>query len=1060
MGRNTGPIYDSIATGKVTGVVNWTWSVGGLVGANSELGTITSSFAAGDVLGSGGVGGLVGSNNGMVSNSSSFGNVNGTSMVGGLVGNNNEGQGGSINSSFSLGNVSGHAWVGGLVGHKGYGFSISNSHYNVEKVLINGAHHVTFGGLFDPQYRDWIENEMNLEITDYGSTLRLADDHYEISGVQGFMDLLGFADIYEYKYRLVMDLDFSQYSNIYIPYLASQEFDGNGKTIFNLCIDQSFSSGVGLFGTIIHGSINNLYLENVQNSGYWWVGGLIGQNYYGNIIASSIGSGNVSGINDVGGLIGNNYFGSLSSSFSKACVNGIENIGGLVGFNWGSISKSYSTGRTEGDSKTGGLIGTNFGGSVFDSYSTGLIIGTGQKGGLIGNSTKVTVSNCFWDVQTSGLMTSGGGVGKTTKEMKTKSIYTDAGWDFGTVWTIIENGTYPFLRWQDRLPPVADPGLNITVDEGTIVTLNGEKSLDDMGIINYTWTFTDGDKVMLHGLSTLYRFNNPGLFIVNLTVEDSIGNLDTDSMTVKVNDSVPPVAKLSFKNSDDFYRIKAKKFIVRVNENITLSAEGSFDPVGEIVEYHWEIPSQITLISGSLSGDKEASERIIFRFDGNSNYYHNITLWVRDSSGLVSPKDWVSLMPDSAPPYLDSYTIYDKRSKTFLVAPYMIDEDVELEFNASRASDNGEVIDHIWSFNDGSGPFNGMIVDHYFFDPGSYNISLLLVDAVGNRMKFENRTILVRDTTKPIPVMVLSDLEIDMGSEVVLDGSRSYDPRTTGDLYDAISSYTWYLYSVGENYTKQTVIGHGGVIEHTFLLPGYWVLNLTIIDENGLTAWTEKTLLIGGPDLQVDAVIFVDPAMDKIKEGDRAKISIIIKNTGTTDIQRDIEWDLKVTLDGKTIQIYTIDREIRAGGSIHINFSYTFESRGSKELMVYLDPTNVVPEMVENNNDYEIDFKVNILNDGGFPIFCISQLVLTILLIGLSLSLFLYLRKRMEHGTSSGGLQEGTDQASKNDDEVLGPNDILMGSDDRMVRDDREGEIGPGINGPTYEMDDDIIPQE
>jgi hypothetical protein len=42
---------------------------------------------------------------------------------------------------------------------------------------------------------------------------------------------------------------------------------------------------------------------------------------------------------------------------------------------------------------------------------------------------------------------SAGGTGKTTAEMKTKSTFTDAGWDFIEIWGIGENQTYPYLRF-------------------------------------------------------------------------------------------------------------------------------------------------------------------------------------------------------------------------------------------------------------------------------------------------------------------------------------------------------------------------------------------------------------------------------------------------------------------------------------------------------------------------------------------------------------------------------------------------------------------------------------
>jgi hypothetical protein len=118
VGYNVGTISYSYATGNVSG----TGSVGGLVGYN--VGTISYSYATGNVSGSSGVGGLVGANSGTISYSYATGGVSGSSGVGGLVGYNV----GTISYSYATGNVSGTGSVGGLVGANSD--TISNSYWN------------------------------------------------------------------------------------------------------------------------------------------------------------------------------------------------------------------------------------------------------------------------------------------------------------------------------------------------------------------------------------------------------------------------------------------------------------------------------------------------------------------------------------------------------------------------------------------------------------------------------------------------------------------------------------------------------------------------------------------------------------------------------------------------------------------------------------------------------------------------------------------------------------------------------------------------------------------
>jgi hypothetical protein len=96
--------------------------VGGLVGWNE--GNVSDSYSTGSVTGDEDVGGLVGKSYGTVSNSYSTGSVTGDEYVGGLVGQNHRG---NVGNSYSKNNVTGREAVGGLVGVNYFGI-VSNSY--------------------------------------------------------------------------------------------------------------------------------------------------------------------------------------------------------------------------------------------------------------------------------------------------------------------------------------------------------------------------------------------------------------------------------------------------------------------------------------------------------------------------------------------------------------------------------------------------------------------------------------------------------------------------------------------------------------------------------------------------------------------------------------------------------------------------------------------------------------------------------------------------------------------------------------------------------------------
>jgi hypothetical protein len=156
---NGAAIYDvGLIDANITG-----WTVGGLVGYNN--GSVTNSSVSGMVKGAYGVGGLIAENHGSVSDSKSSGTVNARGLAGGLVGLNHgsatrsyfsgtvnllsdDGAGGlvgdnrgSVVSSYALGAVTGTGSnVGGLIG--GSSGPVTDSYANV---TVTGANQV--GGL-------------------------------------------------------------------------------------------------------------------------------------------------------------------------------------------------------------------------------------------------------------------------------------------------------------------------------------------------------------------------------------------------------------------------------------------------------------------------------------------------------------------------------------------------------------------------------------------------------------------------------------------------------------------------------------------------------------------------------------------------------------------------------------------------------------------------------------------------------------------------------------------------------------------------------------------------
>ena len=899
-----GNVNNSGAAGNVTRTGSSAISIGGLFGVN-YYGTVANSYARKNVSGVGDYfGGLVGNNDhGTVSGSYACGNVSGWNQIGGLLGFNYYG---TVNGSYAEGNVSGTRNVGGLFGENRDG-TVSNSHYDIDKMSIMGGYHVTTGGIFDAQYQDWLSKGRCLNISDYSAALVPSGQYYNVTGVQGLRDLLGFADMAGYRFRMAGDIDLSGAPGLCIPYIAA-EFDGANHTILNPRINQSFSSCIGMFGYINGGTIKNINVVGCDVTGYCYIGtlagsnaglvdntfatgnvngtgndigGLVGKNtgtingsrsagnltgigdYNGGLVGSNGGgvnnssasvningyvsyagglsggnsgtingssasgnvngtkyigglvgrcdgtinassaSGNVTGTSDyVGGLVGYVYFGTVSLSFATGNVNGTTHyFGGLVGYLRGLANRTYATGKVRGTTDVGGLVGYNDG-TVNQSYSTGNVTGTGSYiGGLVGHNYG-NVYNSFWDNESSGRNTSQLGTGKTTAEMKTRSTFAGAGWNFTDTWCMIENVTYPLFRWQDRQYPSANAGPDQTIDEDILFMFNGSGSTDDVAIANYTWNFTDGSPVTLFGVRPAYQFNNPGQFIVTLNVTDIVGNRDWDTMTITARDITPPIANAG------------QDRVVEKGTVVTFNGALSLDNVG-IVNYSWNFTDGALVILYGVQPQHQ--------FNTYGQYI--VTLNVTDAAGNWRTDTMVVSVRDITPPSPDAGP------------DQSVNEDVLVAFNGSGSSDNIGIVNYTWNFTDG-GPVRlyGAQPAYTFNTPGIFVVMLKATDAEGN-WAADNVTVTVKDITSP-SAEAGPDQAVDEDSLMSFNGSGSSDNA-------GIANYTW-------NFTDGAPVRLYGVKpSFTFKNPGFFIVTLEVMDAAG--NWATDTMTVTVNDITAPA---------------------------------------------------------------------------------------------------------------------------------------------------------------------------------------------------------------
>ncbi|MBL8878817.1 MAG: hypothetical protein JNG88_06810 [Phycisphaerales bacterium] len=208
-------------------------------------------------------------------------------------------------------------------------------------------------------------------------------------------------------------------------------------------VGYTFPSASQQFHTRIHCCVAT---GNVSGHGQM-MGGLVGL-LWGCLVTESYATGSVTADDrKVGGLVGAVFVPDVGNSFPDA--NEISEVRDC--YATGIVTQITTIPANHG--LVGGFAGHHEGSGqrinkIFRSYSVGLVTapsGAPNVGGLIGGRDPLAqVNYCYWDTQTSGQSSSAGGTGKTTAEMKMQATFQT--WNFTSIWNMLENVDYPWLR--------------------------------------------------------------------------------------------------------------------------------------------------------------------------------------------------------------------------------------------------------------------------------------------------------------------------------------------------------------------------------------------------------------------------------------------------------------------------------------------------------------------------------------------------------------------------------------------------------------------------------------
>lgn len=339
--------------------------------------------------------------------------------------------------------------------------------------------------------------------------------------------------------------------------------------------------------------------------------------------------------------------------------------------------------------------------------------------------------------------------------------------------------------------PIADAGVDQTIDQDDNVILDGSGSTGTGIVVNWNWSFEyDGRTVNLEGETVEFTFDIPGVYDITLTVTDAEGLTGADVVRITVRDIEPPVANAG---SD---------LELEMGEAATLDGSASTDNLG-IVSWSWSVHMRrITLVA------EEEGEIVTLDLDPG---VFIATLTVKDAAGNQGVDEALVLVESPGQP-------------TAVTDDKIYAEPTErVTFDGSWSSPEGRLRSFYWTFEYDGEEINlsGTRPSFTFIISGDYMVTLTVIDVDG----YSDRQIMwviVRDTTDPIPRILVGKDQVGR-TKIILNGKWSEDNL-------GIVNWTWKIHYSGTDYL------YGENVEYTHYGPGEYDVVLTVKDAAGNSA--------------------------------------------------------------------------------------------------------------------------------------------------------------------------------------------------------------------------------
>jgi len=432
--------------------------------------------------------------------------------------------------------------------------------------------------------------------------------------------------------------------------------------------------------------------------------------------------------------------------------------------------------------------------------------------------------------------------------------------------------------------PIADFTASPTSGNAPLDVSFTENSTSHDGIVTWEWDF-DGDTVVdSTEPNPTYRYDQPGLYTVSLTVYETDGDNDTETKIDYININWPPIADTG------------GSYTAEEGVTITFDGSGSYDPDGDVISYSWDFgdgqtsseqnpthmythdhtyPVTLTVTDDNSATDADTTtatvtdtapvadfsatprsgpEPLTVGFTDTSTSYDGIIAWAWDfdSDDVVdSTEQNPSNVFDQDGLYTVTLTVYesDGNSATETKVDYIIVSDAEPVANFTASPTSGPeplivgftdtstsqdgIVSWAWDFD------NDDVVDSTEQNPtctyssaGLYTVSLTVSEDDGDNDTETKFPYIIVDEGVPTASFTYSPSNPLEGGLITFDATSSIG-------YDQPLSYSW-------NFSDGTLLVNltDPIATHTYTQDGNYVVTLTVVDSDGSTDSTSQTMTV------------------------------------------------------------------------------------------------------------------------------------------------------------------------------------------------------------------------